>query len=203
MIMSDKDEKQHPQQINIELSEEIAEGIYSNLAMIAHSNSEFVIDFIRLMPGVPKAKVKSRIVITPEHAKRLLAALKDNIDKYEAAFKDAVKAKSSAVWITLNPLANSNQKLLAALAIANRLPSICARADYAENGCLMAYGPGYVTEGKDGARYVDKILKGGKPNEIPVEQPMKFELLFNLTTAKQIGVTIPPAVLYRADKLIK
>jgi putative ABC transport system substrate-binding protein len=126
-----------------------------------------------------------------------------SVDKYEAAFKDAVKAKSSAVWITLNPLANSNQKLLAALAIANRLPSICARADYAENGCLMAYGPGYVTEGKDGARYVDKILKGGKPNEIPVEQPMKFELLFNLTTAKQIGVTIPPAVLYRADKLIK
>lgn len=74
------------QQINVELSDEIAEGIYSNLAMIAHSNSEFVIDFIRLMPGVPKAKVKSRIIITPDHAKRLLAALKDNIDKYEQAF---------------------------------------------------------------------------------------------------------------------
>lgn len=73
-------------QINIELSEEIAEGIYSNLAMIAHSNSEFVIDFIRLMPGVPKAKVKSRIVITPEHAKRFLLALKDNIEKYENSF---------------------------------------------------------------------------------------------------------------------
>jgi hypothetical protein len=73
-------------QINIELSEEIAEGIYSNLAMIAHSNSEFVIDFIRLMPGVPKAKVKSRIVITPEHAKRFLIALKDNIEKYESSF---------------------------------------------------------------------------------------------------------------------
>jgi hypothetical protein len=81
-------EKPNPNanQINIELSEEIAEGIYSNLAMIAHSNSEFVIDFIRLMPGVPKAKVKSRIVITPEHAKRLLAALKDNIEKYETSF---------------------------------------------------------------------------------------------------------------------
>jgi len=86
-IMADnKDQKQPTNQINIELTEEIAEGIYSNLAMIAHSNSEFVIDFIRLMPGVPKAKVKSRIVITPEHAKRLLAALKDNIDKYETAF---------------------------------------------------------------------------------------------------------------------
>lgn len=74
------------QQINVELSEEVAEGIYSNLAMIAHSNSEFVIDFIRLMPGVPKAKVKSRIIVTPDHAKRLVAALKDNIEKYEAAF---------------------------------------------------------------------------------------------------------------------
>lgn len=74
------------QQINVELSEEVAEGVYSNLAMIAHSNSEFVIDFIRLMPGVPKAKVKSRIIMTPDHAKRLLAALKDNISKYEQAF---------------------------------------------------------------------------------------------------------------------
>lgn len=83
-----EDKKKEPaqNQINIELTEEVAEGVYSNLAMIAHSNSEFVIDFIRLMPGVPKAKVKSRIVITPEHAKRLLAALKDNIDKYEASF---------------------------------------------------------------------------------------------------------------------
>jgi hypothetical protein len=73
-------------QINIELSEEIAEGVYANLAMIAHSNSEFVIDFIRLMPGTPKAKVKSRIILTPEHAKRLSQALLDNIKKYEENF---------------------------------------------------------------------------------------------------------------------
>ena len=85
-MANEKEEPQQQNQINIELSEEIAEGIYSNLAMIAHSNSEFVIDFIRLMPGVPKAKVKSRIVITPEHAKRLLFALKDNIEKYEVSF---------------------------------------------------------------------------------------------------------------------
>ncbi|MEM0939255.1 MAG: DUF3467 domain-containing protein [Bacteroidota bacterium] len=83
---SKKEEKKSNNQINIELSEEIAEGVYSNLAMIAHSSSEFVIDFIRLMPGVPKAKVKSRIVITPEHAKRLLTALEDNINKYESTF---------------------------------------------------------------------------------------------------------------------
>lgn len=71
-------------QLNIELSEEVAEGIYSNLAIITHSNTEFVLDFIRVMPGVPKARVKSRIVLTPEHAKRLARAIEDNIEKFEA-----------------------------------------------------------------------------------------------------------------------
>jgi len=71
-------------QINIELSDDVADGIYSNLAIITHSNSEFVVDFVRMMPGVPKAKVKSRIVLTPQHAKRLMKALKDNISKYES-----------------------------------------------------------------------------------------------------------------------
>ena len=85
----------NPNQINIELTEDIAEGIYSNLAMIAHSNSEFVIDFIRLMPGVPKAKVKSRIVITPEHAKRFLGALQDNIEKYEDTFGTIKKSEDT------------------------------------------------------------------------------------------------------------
>lgn len=74
------------QQINIELPAEIADGIYSNLVMIAHSPEEFILDFIRVMPGLPKARVKSRIIITPSHAKRLLAALEDNIGKYEAAY---------------------------------------------------------------------------------------------------------------------
>src|SRR5258708_36243094 len=78
-------EEEHENKLNIELSEEIAEGIYSNLAIITHSNSEFVLDFIRVMPGIPKAKVKSRIVLTPEHAKRLLMALEDNLEKFENA----------------------------------------------------------------------------------------------------------------------
>ena len=78
-------EEQNENQINIELSEEIAEGVYSNLAIITHSSSEFVLDFIRVMPGIPKAKVKSRIILTPEHAKRLVSALEDNIEKFEIA----------------------------------------------------------------------------------------------------------------------
>lgn len=78
------EEQQNDNQINIELSEEVAEGIFSNLAIITHSNTEFVLDFIRVMPGVPKARVKSRIILTPEHAKRLLAAMQENVEKFEA-----------------------------------------------------------------------------------------------------------------------
>ena len=126
-----------------------------------------------------------------------------SVDKYEPAFKEAIEARNTAVWITLNPLANSNQKLIAELAINSRLPSICARADYAENGCLMAYGPGYSTEGRDGARYVDRILKGAKPADLPIEQPTKFELVINLKTAKRIGVTVPQSVLNQADKVVQ
>ena len=73
-------------EINIELKEEMAQGTYANLAVISHSPSEFVIDFVRIMPGMPKAQVKSRIILTPEHAKRLLNALQDNIKKYEDVF---------------------------------------------------------------------------------------------------------------------
>ena len=80
------DDKKAQNQLNIELPEDIAEGVYSNLAIIAHSNSEFVVDFVRIVPNASKAKVKSRVVLTPEHAKRLLGALADNIKKYEAQF---------------------------------------------------------------------------------------------------------------------
>ena len=83
--MSEEQKKQQGNQINIELTEEIADGIYSNLAIISHSQSEFIVDFVRILPGVNKAKVKSRIILTPQHAKRLYKALADNIDKFENA----------------------------------------------------------------------------------------------------------------------
>ena len=73
----------NPNQINIELGEDVADGVYSNLAIITHSSSEFVLDFVRVMPGMPKAKVKSRVILTPQHAKRLLLALQDNLKKFE------------------------------------------------------------------------------------------------------------------------
>ncbi|HPE56198.1 MAG TPA: DUF3467 domain-containing protein [Bacteroidales bacterium] len=77
------DQNQNKKQLNIELSPEMAEGIYSNLAIITHSHSEFVVDFIKILPGLQKAKVKSRIILTPQHAKRLYKALQDNINKFE------------------------------------------------------------------------------------------------------------------------
>ena len=79
-----EEKKDNKNQISIELKEDIAQGTYSNLAIITHSSSEFVIDFVRIMPGMPKANVKSRIILTPEHAKRLLLALKDNLSKFES-----------------------------------------------------------------------------------------------------------------------
>jgi hypothetical protein len=95
-------EQEKGNHINIELKEDIAQGTYSNLAVITHSSSEFVIDFIRIMPGVPKAEVKSRIILTPEHAKRLLAALKDNISKFEAAHGPIKVTENNSTMIPMN-----------------------------------------------------------------------------------------------------
>jgi putative ABC transport system substrate-binding protein len=126
-----------------------------------------------------------------------------SLDQYEAAFQAAVAAQNDAVWVTLNPLANSNQRLIADLAITYGLPSVCAREDYSHNGCLMAYGPGYANEGRDGARFVDRILKGAKPADLPVEQPMTFELVVNLHTAQALNRTIPQHVLLQANQIIQ
>lgn len=92
--------------INIELTEEVAQGTYSNLAIISHSTSEFVIDFVRMMPGIPKAKVKSRIILTPEHAKRLLQALQENVSKYESV-NGTIKVNDPGTVMPMN-FGNSN-----------------------------------------------------------------------------------------------
>lgn len=84
--MKDENNQMGPQQLDIELGEDVAEGTYSNFAIITHSNSEFILDFIRLMPGIPKGRVKSRIILAPQHAKRLMLALNDNISKFEEIF---------------------------------------------------------------------------------------------------------------------
>jgi putative tryptophan/tyrosine transport system substrate-binding protein len=124
-------------------------------------------------------------------------------DKFESAFKEAIKARSAALAVTLNPLANTNQRRIVDLAAKNRLPAIYARGEFVNAGGLMSYGPSFAAEGRDAARLVDKILKGGKPADLPVEQPMKFEFVINLKAAKQIGLRIPPNVLTRANQVIQ
>ena len=101
--MEEQNKMNHPNQINIELKEDIAQGIYSNLAIISHSSSEFILDFVRIMPGIPKAEVKSRIILTPEHAKRLLLALGENVGKYEATH-GLVKLEDRGPGFPLGPV---------------------------------------------------------------------------------------------------
>jgi putative ABC transport system substrate-binding protein len=124
-------------------------------------------------------------------------------DKIESAFKEAIKAHSDALAVTQSPFINSYLTRIADLAKKSRLPTISPRGDFVDGGGLMSYGPDQVEAYRRLASMVDKILKGNKPADLPVEQPTKFELVINLKTAKQIGVTIPQSVLYRADKVIK
>jgi hypothetical protein len=100
--MSDNNQPQ-PGQINIELDEKVAEGIYSNLAIINHSPSEFVLDFVTIMPGVPKSKVKSRIILTPQHAKRLLAALGENIHRFEVSHGEIKDSEQPHMSLNFGP----------------------------------------------------------------------------------------------------
>lgn len=124
-------------------------------------------------------------------------------DRYESAFEEALKAGSAALVVGGSALDNANQKMIVDLAAKYRLPAICPRADYIANGGLISYGADRDEPYKRAASMIDKILKGAKPADIPVEQPTKFELVINLKTAKQIGLIIPPNVLARANRVIR
>jgi ABC-type uncharacterized transport system substrate-binding protein len=124
-------------------------------------------------------------------------------DKYEAAFKEALKGGSSALVWASSPLGSANQKLIVELAQKHRLPAIYTRRSVVEDGGLLSYGHDREEPYRRAAVLVDKILKGAKPADLPVEQPKKFELAINLKAAKQIGLTIPPNVLARADRVVK
>jgi putative tryptophan/tyrosine transport system substrate-binding protein len=126
-------------------------------------------------------------------------------DNYESAFKEAIKSGSTGLAVTRHRLSQSNvnQKRIVELAAKYRLPAIYFREDFVEQGGLMSYGADEVEPFKRVAAMIDKILKGTKPADIPVEQSTKFEFVVNLKAAKQVGVTIPPDVLARANRIIK
>jgi putative tryptophan/tyrosine transport system substrate-binding protein len=120
-----------------------------------------------------------------------------------AAFREATERRADAVLALASPVLTSYRKQIADLALKSRLPAIYDRREFVEDGGLMTYGVNALELFRRAATYVDKILKGAKAAELPVEQPTKFELVINLKTAKQIGLTIPPNVLARADRVIR
>jgi ABC-type uncharacterized transport system substrate-binding protein len=124
-------------------------------------------------------------------------------EKFDGAFREAIKGGSTALAAASSSLFNSHKKRIADLALKNRLPAIFDRGDFVESGGLMSYSADPTESYKRAALMVDKILKGAKPADIPVEQPTKFALMINLKTAKALGLTIPPVVLMRAEKVIK
>jgi len=121
----------------------------------------------------------------------------------EGAFKEAIKARSTGLLVTQLPITIYNQKQIVDLAAKNRLPAIYPREDFVESGGLMSYAPDRFGSYKRVAAMIDKIFKGKKPADLPVEEPIKFEFTINLKAAKQIGMTIPANVLYRADRVIQ
>jgi putative ABC transport system substrate-binding protein len=127
----------------------------------------------------------------------------NSADKIDGAFKETARAGSGALAEATSSFFTTNQKRIADLAKKYRLPAIHSRRDRVDSGSLMSYGADQAEPYKRAASMVDKILKGTKPADLPVEQPKKFEFIINLKTAKQIGVTIPPNVLVRADKVIQ
>jgi putative ABC transport system substrate-binding protein len=124
-------------------------------------------------------------------------------EDFSSAFRNAAGKHAEAVITLRNPLIVNERKRIADMALKNRLPAMFDDRDFVEAGGLMSYGTNLTDLYRRAATYVDKILKGAKPADLPVEQPTKFELIINLKAAKQIGLTIPPNVLARADKVIR
>jgi putative ABC transport system substrate-binding protein len=124
-------------------------------------------------------------------------------DEFERVFNSQSKQRSDGLYVSPGALMNSNQKKIVGFTLMSRMPSVYGRREYVDAGGLMYYGADLVASYRRIAYFVDKILKGAKPADLPVEQPTKFEFIINLKTAKQIGLTISPNVLARADKVIR
>jgi putative tryptophan/tyrosine transport system substrate-binding protein len=124
-------------------------------------------------------------------------------DELDAAFTSMTQRRSGGLLVLPDPLIVGQRVRIAGLAVKHRLPTICGLRESAEAGCLASYWPDSAAVMRRAANYVDKILKGAKPGDLPVEQPSKFELVINLKTAKALGLTIPPSLLQRADQVIE
>jgi putative ABC transport system substrate-binding protein len=147
---------------------------------------------------VREAEVAARALQLQVHSVGVRGA-----DEFEGAFASMTKERASAVVVLADPVSFLHRTQLAELAARSRLPAMYALAEHVEAGGLMAYSANFAEAARRSAIYVDKILKGAKPGDLPVEQPRKFELVINLKTAKALGLTIPPSLLQRADQVIE
>ena len=145
---------------------------------------------------------QTQVIASPLGIKIQLVPVRGT-DEIEGAFAAMKKENAGALVIIQGSFTNFHRRQLVELAAKNRLPTMCEQATWTEDGCLLSYGNDPHYNWSRAAIFVDKILKGAKPADLPVEQPMKFELVINLKTAKQLGLTIPPNVLARGDRVIK
>jgi putative ABC transport system substrate-binding protein len=145
--------------------------------------------------ALPSAARTLKLTVQPFELRRA-----DDFDKIFAAIN---KDRPDGLYVSTGALLNSNQTRIVSFALKSRLPSMYGRREYVDGGGLMYYGADLTSSYRRVAYFVDKILRGAKPADLPVEQPTEFELVINLKTAKQIGVTIPQKVLARADKVIR
>jgi putative ABC transport system substrate-binding protein len=208
----------------------VAEGIVSSLARpggnitgLAVVSPELIVKSVEMLkqavPGArrlalllkpdaaPESAMKERVKAAEVAAQRLgmklqVVPMKDQED-FERAFSDMTKARADALSVPVTPLFDAHRQRLVGLAARYRLPAVYTFRSSVEAGGLMSYGPDLLDLFRRAAGYVDKILKGARPGDLPIEQPTKFELVINLKTAKALGLTIPPSLLQRADQVIE
>ena len=176
---------------HVELLKEIVPRL-SRLAVLGASNTPGNAQLIREIENAASA-----FRVTPQYLDVL------TVKDIEPAFRAASKGRADAILVLGSGIYASHRKQVVDLTVKNRLPAIFRSREYMEDGGLMAYGVNPFDLDRRAATYVDKILKGAKPSDLPVEQPTKFEFIINLKTAKQIGLTIPPNILARADRVIR
>jgi putative ABC transport system substrate-binding protein len=159
-------------------------------------------------PGYMVERTEKDILKAAEVAARALGVRAQFVEArgpadFERAFSDMTRARAGALTVLPSPMFFNERRRLVDLAAKNRLPAVYASRDYVDAGGLLSYGPNFADMFRRAATYVDKILKGAKPADLPVEQPTKFELVINLKTAKALGLTIPQSVLGRADHVVE
>ena len=154
-------------------------------------------------PATPGTELRGMQAVAPALGLQLQVLEVRSPNDFDSAFKAALKERANALSTATNPVITGHKERIMDFAAKNRLPAIYPRSEFVDAGGLMFYGVNFLDLWRRAATYVDKILKGTKPADLPVEQPTKFEFIINLKAAKEIGLTIPPNVLARADRVIK